>query len=389
MGFLVFLGQGLILFSAQGKNAGGTKDFPWRAALFSLLGLAFLGGVWVFRNEWSRLWIVEPDRWAWWRSALRMWLDNPWWGVGPGAFGEAYPGYRADPWGQNSLYAHNMILEMLAERGILGTGAFLWFFLFLGLRTTKARKLSVPLIGLVGFLVFNLVHVGFSFPSLAWSFWALSGYLWGEMRQGEEEVQPIGAPRRLWALGHLLLWAGVGVFSYRLFQADRCLAQARIAWAGRDIRRADALIEEGLRWNPREPELYSLRAALDGAGRRWEKARESIAQSIRLAPYSARFQQEAGEIALQKGSTEEALACYTKAVRRLPLNPLLWLRRAQILESRQEFAAAARDYGTALWLVEKKGVQLDERGNGLLLLARERWEKWRSLAPEAEAPRLP
>jgi O-antigen ligase len=59
-----------------------------------------------------------------WRAAWAMFLDAPWWGHGPHTFVQLYRSYlhqlglpissRVSPW------AHNLYLEVLAERGIIG-----------------------------------------------------------------------------------------------------------------------------------------------------------------------------------------------------------------------------------------------------------------------------
>ncbi len=67
-----------------------------------------------------------------WMAAWSMFLDAPWLGQGPGAFSLLYPQYLAaitlpdwvvmDP--RHMPWAHNLYLELLAERGLIGLGAF-------------------------------------------------------------------------------------------------------------------------------------------------------------------------------------------------------------------------------------------------------------------------
>jgi O-antigen ligase len=98
-----------------------------------------------------------------WRAAWAMFLDAPWWGHGPHTFVQLYRSYlhqmglpissRVSPW------AHNLYLEVLAERGIIGFIA-LAVLLVYGLvaawrlqaaATGEAHRLGVgALAGLIG-----------------------------------------------------------------------------------------------------------------------------------------------------------------------------------------------------------------------------------------------
>ena len=83
-----------------------------------------------------------------WIIAWEMFLDAPWAGQGPHTFRPLYfeyfnsidfPGWvRFDPWGTAVPWAHNLYLEVLAERGLLGLFAFLGLLAataFYGLKT--------------------------------------------------------------------------------------------------------------------------------------------------------------------------------------------------------------------------------------------------------------
>ncbi len=67
-----------------------------------------------------------------WMAAWSMFLDAPWLGQGPGAFSMLYPRYLAtltppdwvvmDP--RHMPWTHNLYLELLAERGLIGLATF-------------------------------------------------------------------------------------------------------------------------------------------------------------------------------------------------------------------------------------------------------------------------
>lgn len=88
-----------------------------------------------------------------WMAAWSMFLDAPWLGQGPGAFSILYPQYLAtltlpdwvvmDP--RHMPWAHNLYLELLAERGSIGCTTFLaaialTFRPLLGRRVQRSRS---------------------------------------------------------------------------------------------------------------------------------------------------------------------------------------------------------------------------------------------------------
>jgi O-antigen ligase len=111
-------------------------------------------------RQWER---GGHGRWPLWQAAWAMFLDAPWWGHGPHTFVQLYRSYLHQldlptsslviPW------AHNLYLEVLAERGIIGFIA-LAVLLVHGLvaawrlqaaATGEARRLGVgALAGLIG-----------------------------------------------------------------------------------------------------------------------------------------------------------------------------------------------------------------------------------------------
>ena len=67
---------------------------------------------------------------ALWESTLQMIQDHPFLGIGWGAFYAVYPAYDFYLQGADVLivHAHNMYLNYMAEIGLMGAGAFFWFF---------------------------------------------------------------------------------------------------------------------------------------------------------------------------------------------------------------------------------------------------------------------
>jgi O-antigen ligase len=97
---------------------------------------------------------VVDTRVSLWMIAWEMFLDAPWVGQGPHSYRSLYTIYmeaitfpewvRMDPWGTEVPWAHNLYLELLAERGILGFASFAALVgtaFFLGI---KARAQGSP-----------------------------------------------------------------------------------------------------------------------------------------------------------------------------------------------------------------------------------------------------
>lgn len=100
----------------------------YRLASLALLALLLAGGFYFFPKSAfmsirARA-IAEPkaevDRVLVWQSALRMWQDAFWFGVGPGHFDYRFRNYRPEEIQVRPEYAHNDYLNLLADWGTVG-----------------------------------------------------------------------------------------------------------------------------------------------------------------------------------------------------------------------------------------------------------------------------
>ena len=67
----------------------------------------------------------KTERLLIWEASWQMFLDHPWRGVGIGAFRAAYPAYRLEQATEPEMsFAHNLVLNLLAETGIPGLVTF-------------------------------------------------------------------------------------------------------------------------------------------------------------------------------------------------------------------------------------------------------------------------
>ena len=93
-----------------------------------------------------------------WKEALHIWKDFPLTGSGLNTYARISPQYKSCADG--GIYPHNSFLQMAAETGVLGLGAFLWIlFVFFkeGWRHIEQHK-SFLVLGLLSGILAFLVH---------------------------------------------------------------------------------------------------------------------------------------------------------------------------------------------------------------------------------------
>jgi O-antigen ligase len=82
---------------------------------------------------------IEDDcRTLLWQAAIRVWQENPWWGVGPAHYDYRFRQFRPAEIQLRPGWAHNDYLNALAEWGVVGIGlvASAWVLLGLGVLKT-------------------------------------------------------------------------------------------------------------------------------------------------------------------------------------------------------------------------------------------------------------
>jgi O-antigen ligase len=103
------------------------------------------------------------ERLAHWQAALEMANEHPWLGVGFGNYESAYTDYALINWPYPLGHAHNYYLNLLAEIGILGLGAYLAFWAAVAALTARViGRTPYPqrglALGLMGIWVHLSVH---------------------------------------------------------------------------------------------------------------------------------------------------------------------------------------------------------------------------------------
>lgn len=85
------------------------------------------------------------ERLAHWQAAREMWRDFPWLGVGFGNYEVIYPVYAVGRWFDPLGHAHNYLLNIGAETGLVGITAYLIFWILVFLVTYLAVRRSAGL----------------------------------------------------------------------------------------------------------------------------------------------------------------------------------------------------------------------------------------------------
>ena len=103
------------------------------------------------------------ERLAHWQAAREMWRDHPWLGVGFGNYAVIYPAYAVGRWLDPLGHAHNYLLNLGAETGLIGITSYLifWFFAFgllwMAIRHSQGFYQAI-VIGGLGILVHLHIH---------------------------------------------------------------------------------------------------------------------------------------------------------------------------------------------------------------------------------------
>jgi len=92
--------------------------------------------------------IAVQQRLSMWASGLRIFRDHPWTGVGMGAMTKVYPRYREPdspvPPTRPIGHLHNNVIQVSAERGLLGLASWLWLWVAYGWHTWRIFRRLGP-----------------------------------------------------------------------------------------------------------------------------------------------------------------------------------------------------------------------------------------------------
>ena len=314
-----------------------------------------------------------------WKVAGEMIKDNPILGVGPGGYRLQYLEYaaRLQESGRGrplyagvAAHAHCDPLELAAEYGLVGAGAFAVFFALLlaraiqGIREASGAARIVRGTGL-GVFAAVLVEsaVGFplsSFPTATLMLWGLACATPPAAMRPRPLLRPWVAVVGLALVGAGTL--GMGAMIMHGFAADAYLA------AGRDGKAP--WLERGLMLSPNHGELHFRLGIARLGEKRLDEAAADFERALPVFPDpDVRF--NLGYISLQKKDYAKAEEWFREGLRRYPFfKPAAWADFAVALagQGRRDEARAAAEralaidpgYGRARVFI----MELDKKGRG-------------------------
>lgn len=165
-----------------------------------------------------------------WKTALRMIWEQPFTGVGAGAFKSAFMKYQVD--GFYSIHAHNTYLEVFAEMGVLGFLTFLAASLYIVMRCcikNKSSDISKFIgYGVLGLLLHNIFDFSLYINLVTYSMAALLGI--GFSQLDAPLIRHRTFPRSAFIAGFVLIFMltsfmNIGYYMYqigrtRIFNGD-------------------------------------------------------------------------------------------------------------------------------------------------------------------------
>ena len=327
-----------------------------------------------------------------WQDTFRMASDRFLIGVGAGNFEYAIPRYasrqalevktRLERRQRRELMAfraHNDYLEIWAETGILGLGAFCVLLYQVGaaiyglLKRYVQGEGDILIVGLAAAFVATLAHalvsMNFQNPASGLSFWLVVGMAWSLKlnREGAQRLRILTVRQRsttlrVAAAGVLVLAGTVAVEAQALFGAYHYHLGA--TWLKQEgYASAQSELERALRYrSPRAFLVYqALGLSLSGQGR-WTEAAQAFEESLARHPNNATVHHHLGVALGQVGRHEEAAAHFQEAIALSPASAAFHLKLGQALAESGDRRAAFRAFEQAEALAANRPEVLNDVG---------------------------
>lgn len=139
----------------------------------------------------------NSERTLLWKSTIQMWMDYPITGIGLGNFHEQYLTNYISPFAREPhlAHAHNNVLHIFAETGILGGGAFLYMFYMIlktcysfaaSLDTWKRTMAITGILGTSALFLQGLTEYNFGNSVVIRLYWFTLGVLYASVQIPEE-----------------------------------------------------------------------------------------------------------------------------------------------------------------------------------------------------------
>lgn len=283
---------------------------------------------------------VTTGRWQGWTDTLALIRGSPWLGVGEASYGEAFPIYKSSPEFMSTAFAHQEVLQLVAEHGlalalltVLAASVLLGGALLRLGRATPSPERALGA-GLLAGIVALSIDCQVDFPMRIGALAALAAVLAGMLVS-----LGAGAERTRRGLGA----AGVGLIGLLATGASAALlvaAPARSVWAPVDAAEAagDLAISEAAQ------EQGQAREDLVAAGV------AAYEEAIRRQPTRRQVLQKLGRLRQIGGDLDGARAAFQAAVGVDPSLPWPWRDLARNRTAAADFLGATDAWRRMLWL---------------------------------------
>lgn len=328
--------------------------------LLSLISLSILGYLLYKQAIHPTHGSIFNSRKVFWQIAISTFKDHPLFGQGPFTYGSAFLAGKAAPPDMIWVHAHSILMNLLAEMGILGFGALLFLGIaFLKLFVTGFKNLTAqnqPItFAAAAFLATFSIHSLFDSlhmePALIWSLAILLGASLARPKPVRSSEEIIRKHRSWWIFIPLVtawlgIWLiipyhqGINLANQNQWQAARerlslavkrdplsaiahqqlAIVDSVLANQGETARLDEAInqLEKAIQYEPSWALNHANLAALFATGGNYNKAINSAEKSIELAPAVGLYQLELGLIAEENNDDIRATIAFQTVLKLEP-----------------------------------------------------------------------
>ena len=367
-----------------------------------------------------------------WQGTLEMIKGRPFTGWGIGTYQLVYPNFRIpeyflNPSSVNATdHAHNELLEITSEMGIIGLGILLWMLgviFFRGIKNFHQRPLNLLniihaglLAGVVALLIHNLTCVNLRLEASALYLYLFLGLISAECKlpQTQEEknffIKKFAKKKALaWLIIPIAILLGF-VYTHEtvslmissihlkngiifrdkekwkeaITEYDKAIywdhynlkAYYRLAYAYAETNKPDEALIVYLQLKELAPDYadlhYNLGSLYLRSGK-WEDAKKELQRAVELNPYEPKTHCNLAAAYLQLGETDNGIAEYIRSIsvqdEKKKINPKLadfggsYIGLGDVYYGREQWQEASQNYKRAVQLGEKSVKILTKLGN--------------------------
>jgi len=384
-GILVSGSRGAVLDAAIGLTVLGVRGlFPFRGRFF--VAAAFVLCVTCLQTPTSAQKEGTTDTQplavsSWWRRSdtirervhyatvgWKLIQRSPIIGMAPGSV-EVYFGELKPPEARESKYLHNWLFQITAELGLVGLGLYIAFLVLLFrslLRGGRWRDSDVRVfLAMLSLFVFDSsIELSFNQRELMMTFGVLCG-----LAISVSTMHPsFAAASRHSAHATFLIGIAIGatlsLIAVPRYLALGCKELAEDLVSQGETEKALRYVEHALKWQPRDPSLWTLRGYISQEKGALDEAETFTQRALTLNPRSASIHDRLAQLREIRGDIKNAESLVRRALELYPSHPDYWHHLALLLEKQgrlPEALAAARNALRYSYLSHERDAELVRR----------------------------